>query len=99
FYEHRKEGWSSNEIKKKVINESDIVGYCIDGDVYCAKDKDNVYGVFFGIIYKSLIDKDEAFLNLVKMLKDGISLTLTNGDEEFLKYFKNILLESVNNNE
>lgn len=95
FYDRRAEGWTSNDIKKKVNNDSDIIGYCINGDVYCAKDKDSVYKVFYSMIYKSLIEKSEVFNKLLTMLKDGIELGLLNADEEFLKYLKTILLSCL----
>lgn len=95
FYDRRGEGWASAEIKKKVTNEKDIVGYCINGDVYCAKDKDNVYKVFYGIVYKSLVEKSEAFVKLVSILKDGVTLNLIGGNEDFLKYFKDVLLSCI----
>lgn len=98
FYDNRVDGWSSNVIKKKVNNDNDIVGYCINGDVYCAKDKDNVYKVFYGIVYKSLVEKSEPFNKLLSMLKDGITLNLIgeDKDKEFLKYFKDVLLSCLN---
>lgn len=96
FYDRREEGWLSNVIKKKVMNENDIIGYCINGDVYCAKDKDNVYKIFYGTVYKSLIEKNESFIKLLIMLKDGITLNLISTDKEFIKYFKDVLLSYFN---
>ena len=92
FYDNRKEGWSSKEIKKKI---GDTVGYCINGDVYCAEDKDSVYAVYYKIVYKSLVKKDPKFNEILTMLKDGVSLTLIASDDDFLKNFKIILLESM----
>ena len=91
FYDNRKEGWSSKEIKKKA---GDTVGYCINGDLYCAEDKDSVYQVYYKIVYKSLVKKDPKFNEILNKLKDGVSLTLIGSDEDFLKNFKIILLEN-----
>jgi len=92
FYDNRKEGWSSKEIKKKV---GDTIGYCINGDVYCAEDKQCVYKVFYINVYKLLIAKKEPFKELISMLKRDIELTLISDDIDFLKYFKDILLSCV----
>jgi hypothetical protein len=95
FYDRRAEGWTSKNIMKKVVNENDVMGYCINGDVYCAEDKDNVYKILYGLVYKSLIKKTESFNKLLSMLKDNIALNLIYSDEEFIKYFKDILLSSL----
>lgn len=95
FYDRRAEGWGSSEIKKKATDEKSIMGYCINGDVYCAKDKDIVYKVFFLKVYKSLVEKTTPFTKLISMLKDGIALNLICKDEEFLKHFKEVLLNSL----
>ena len=87
FYDQRKEGWSSNEIKKK---EGEIMGYCLNGDVYCAADKSDVDKIFYSV-YESLISKEEKYLKLKQMLKDGVCITLLGADEEFLNKFKNLL--------
>ena len=92
FYDRRKDGWSSHEIKKK---EGEVMGYCINGDVYCAADKAKVNEVFYGIVYESLISKEEKYLKIKQMLKDGICLILLGTDEELLIQFKNILLQNI----
>jgi hypothetical protein len=98
FYDRRKDGWGSSEIKKKITDEKDVMGYCINGDVYCSEDKTNVYKVFYGIVYKSLIEKNEMFCKLLSMIKDGITVILINADGDFLNNLKNILLDSAKNN-
>lgn len=95
FYDRRKEGWESNEVKKKTTNETDVMGYCINGDVYCAADKPNVYKIFYGTVYKSLVEKSEVFDKILSIIKDGIGVILMNADEDFMNNFKNILLSSV----
>lgn len=92
FYDNRKEGWSSKEIKKKV---GDTIGYCINGDIYCAEDKECVFKVFYNVVFKSIIQKNPKFNELLTMLKNGVTLTLIGSDEEFLKNLKIILLESI----
>ena len=54
-----------------------------------------MYKVFYGVVYKSLIEKDHNFLKLIQMLKDGIGLNLTNADDEFMNNLKNVLLETI----
>jgi hypothetical protein len=89
YYDRRKEGWASAEIKKK---EGEVMGYCLNGDVYCAADKSQVDKVFYGVVYKSLISKEEAFIKLKKNLKEGLTLELKGAPEEFLFQLKDILL-------
>lgn len=91
FYDRRKEGWSALENKKK---EGEVMGYCINGDVYSIADKAQVYKVFYGIVYRSLVSKNPAFIKLQQMLKDGISLCLVGADEDFMLNLKNVLLDN-----
>lgn len=93
YYDRRKEGWSSTEIKNK---NGEVMGFCLNGDVYCAADKSEVDKVFYGVVYKSIVSKEETFIKLKKNLKEGITLELTGAPEEFLIQLKHILLSDLN---
>ena len=90
FYDRRKEGWSSTILKKK---EGVAIGYCLNGDIYCVDDKRQVDKIFYGVVYKSLISKDPAFLKLKQSLSDGVCLTLIGEEDEFLNILSSVLLE------
>ena len=90
FYERRKDGWSSELLKKK---EGETVAYCLNGDLYCAADKVQADQIFYGVVYESLVSKDPALLKLRQSLLDGVCLELTGADEEFLRRVKTVLLK------
>lgn len=92
FYDRRKEGWGSDILKKK---EGEIIGYCLNGNIYCAADKAQVDEIFYGVVYESLISKDPALLKLRQSLLDGICLSLTGADDDFLNILSNILLKGT----
>lgn len=92
FYERRQEGWSSDFPRKKT---GEIIGYCINGDVYHPADKEHVYQIFYGIIYKGLMSKNIAFIQLQDYLRNGFRLEINTENEEFLHYFTECLMKSI----
>jgi len=91
FYEKRKEGWSSNEVKFK---EGEVVGYCINGDVYSAEDHEQVENIFYETIYYSLVNSAKEFKELKDELNNGVELILTGKDEKFMKHLAMCLLKN-----
>lgn len=89
FYDQRKEGWGSSTLKKK---EGEVIGYCLNGDIYCSADKHAVNRIFYHVVYKSLISRDPAYMKLQQCLRDGVCIQLSGEDEEFLQILSNVLL-------
>lgn len=92
FYDRRKEGWSSEVIKKK---EGEVIAYCLNGDLYSVDDEARVNQIFYDVVYNSLVLKDPAFLKLRRSLLDGVCLELTGADLEFLERVKSVLLKDL----
>lgn len=90
FYDRRAEAIVSKDYLKK---EGEIMGYCIDGNIYCAEDKSLVYKTIYQCIYKQLIAKEEPFLKLQEHLRSGANLELRGENAEFMESLKEILLE------
>ena len=89
YYDRRKHGWELSESSK---NSGRVVGYCINGDVYNVIDQKTVEKIFYGVVYRSLVNTTNEFLTLQKYLQDGISLVLVGEDELFLNYLAEVLL-------
>lgn len=92
FYERRQEGWSSDVLQKK---EGEVVAYCLNGDLYCAADKEQADQIFYGVVYESLVSKDTALLKLRQAVLDGVCLELTGAEDEVLQRIKTILLKGI----
>jgi len=90
FYDQRKMGWTSNNLLKK---EGEVIGYCLNGDVYSSEDLDQVYNIFYRVVYYSLACKLPAFIKLQDFLKEGICLQLTGADETFLNWLAKVLVQ------
>lgn len=95
FFDRRKLGWASDSILSKVTDDNEVMGYCINGNVYCAADKKTAYSIFYQVVYKSLIVKNPAFDRLLSILKDGFCVKFSNADQEFMEQLKTLLLSSA----
>lgn len=88
FYQRRYQGWSSDSIKKK---EGEVLGYCIDGDIYSPEDLSSTEDVFYGTVYRSIICNNPIYLRLVQQIKDGICINLKGTDKDFLEHLSKLL--------
>ena len=88
YYQRRQQGWGSDTIEKK---EGEVLGYCIDGDIYSAEDSTATENVFYGTVYRSIICNNPTYLRLVQQIKDGICITLKGANKEFLDHLANLL--------
>lgn len=93
FYDRRKKGWESEKPLKK---NGEVQGYCINGDVYAASEKETVDKIFYGIVYKSFVQKIPEFILLQKYLQDGLCLILIGEDNDFLGHLAEVLILSLN---
>lgn len=89
FYDRREVGWSSSV---NLTKKGKVVGYCLDGNVYCSGDRDHVYGIFYKFVYRSLIEDCAAFKEMVALIKSGLTLDLIGDDQEFIKWLAEIVL-------
>jgi hypothetical protein len=90
YFERRNKGWSSKDLKKK---EGEIIGYCVNGDIYSVKDVEEANHIFYNIVYKSLISSNVCIQQLKQMLNDGVSIILCGADIQVLNSLSNSLLE------
>lgn len=88
FFERRAKGWSSMELIKK---KGEVVGYCLNGDIFCALDVDRVNHIFYHVVYKSLVSQDPALAQLQQIYNDGLNITLTGADSNVLLSLSEIL--------
>lgn len=88
FYERRRDGWGSDSLEKK---EGDVLGYSIDGDIYSPEDSASIEDVFYGTVYRSLVQNNPAYLNLVQQIKDGLCITLKGSNKDFLEHLAKLL--------
>jgi len=92
FYNRRKDGWEST---KPLQKKGGVQGYCLNGDVYGISGQETVEKIFYGVVYRSLVQKIPEFIYLQQSLRDGMCLILTGSDEIFLGYLAEVLLMSV----
>lgn len=92
FYEERQTGWDSRDIVQK---EGETIGYCLNGDVYGVDQKEEVYDIWYGMVYYVLVKPMDAFIQLQNMLRDGITLELMGANREFLLQLSAVLSNSI----
>lgn len=91
YYERRQDGWTSKETRRK---EGEIMGYCLNGDIYGTSAKHIIEGDFYRSVYKIVAGRLSAFKKLQEFLREGICLNLIGADEDFLEHLTEILLLS-----
>lgn len=90
FFERRQKGWSSSKVLQK---DGDVLGYCLNGDIFGAMDTEPANRIFYDVVYKSLISQDTALAQLQEIVNDGLNLTLTGTDAKILNSIAEILTE------
>lgn len=90
FFERRANGWSSNKLIKK---EGEVVGYCLNGDIFCATDIERVNHIFYHVVYKSLISQDPALAQLHQIFNNGVNITINGADPKVLLSLSEILTQ------
>lgn len=89
FFERREVGWKS---LTELTKPGEVLGYCINGDIYSVSDKAIVDKTFYGIVYKYLMSTNSTYQKLRRQLADGVCLVLSGADEEFMKHLSEVLL-------
>jgi len=91
YFARRVDGWGSADLKKK---EGEVIGYCVNGDIYSVKDEPLANNIFYNFVYRSLVSRNPAVEKLRQIIDGGVTLVLTGSNKQVLESLSDLVLET-----